>query len=154
MKVQALNSEKVDQAYALVRVVSPRISLESWRDFAGALLSPSEAPESGILAVEDGRGYIKGFVGYVVDRDLEHGRTLLAKNFVALDGTEEGRKAVAFVLINATEDLARDKRCGFIRTIVHEPEAALRDLWIIDVLRGSGHHTEARRFIKAVEMRG
>jgi hypothetical protein len=150
MQLQALNSEKIDQAYALVQLEAPEISLESWRDFAMSLISPSEAPESGILTVDDERGYLLGLVGYVIDRDLVHGRTLMAKNFIALDGTEGRRKEVAFTLIRAMEDLAHDKRCGAIRTIVHEPESVLRDAWIIEVLKHSGHHTEARRFIKAV----
>jgi GNAT superfamily N-acetyltransferase len=154
MKAQPLTSEKVDQAYALVQLVTPQISLEAWRDFAGSLISPFEAPESGILAIEDERKYILGLVGYVVDHDLEHGQTLIAKNFIAFDATEKRRKEIAFALIKAMEDLARDKRCGAIRTIVHEPEDALRNAWIIEVLKHSGHHTEARRFIKAVATTG
>ena len=78
----------------------------------------------------------------------------MAKTFLALDGIDRKKKEVAFALIKALEDLARDKRCRAIRTIVHEPEAALRDAWIIEVPKGSGHHTEARRFIKAVESIG
>ena len=154
MKTHALNSEKIDQAYGLVRLAAPQISLEAWRDFARSVISPSEAPESGILTVEDERECILGLVGYVVDRDLEYGQTLMAKNFIAFDGTENWQKDVAFALIRPMEDLARDKQCGAIRTIVHEPEAALRDAWIIEVLKHTGHHTEARRFIKAVETTG
>lgn len=154
MKAQTLKPEKIDQAYALIQVVMPHIPLESWRAFANSLLSRTEAPESGILAVEDPGGYVMGMVGYVIDHDLEHGQTLLAKNFISLDGTIKGKEAVAYALIGALEDLARQKGCGHIRTIVHEPEAALRDAWIIDVLKGSGHHTEARRFIKAVRRGG
>ena len=151
MKAQALSSEKIDQAYGLVRLAAPQISLEAWRDFAKSVISPSVTPESGILTVEDERECIMGLVGYVIDRDLEHGRTLMAKNFIAFNGVERKRREVAFELIKAMEDLARDKRCGAIRTIVHEPEAALRDAWIIEVLKHNGHHTEARRFIKAVD---
>jgi len=152
MKTQSLKLEKVDQAYGLVRLVAPQVSLEAWRDFARGLISPSEAPESGVLTVEDARGYILGLVGYVVDHDLEYGETLMAKNLIALDGTSSRKREIAFALIKAIEDLARDKRCGAIRTIVHEPEAALRDAWIIEVLKYNGHHTEARRFIKAVDI--
>jgi len=151
MKTQTLNPEKIDQAYGLVRSAAPQISLESWRDFAKSVISPSEAPESGILTVEDEREIILGLVGYVIDRDLEYGQTLMAKNFIALDGMESRKKEVAFALIKAMEDLARDRRCRAIRTIVHEPEAALRDAWIIEVLKHNGHHTEARKFIKAVD---
>ena len=154
MKTQPLKLEKIDQAYGLVRLTAPQISLEAWRDFARSLISPSEAPESGILTVEDDCGCIMGLVGYVIDRDLDHGRTLLAKNLNALDGTENINQEVAFALIKAMEDLARDKRCGAIRTIIHEPEAALRDAWIIELLKNSGHHTEARKFFKAVETTG
>jgi len=154
MKTQALSSKKIDQAYGLVQLVASQITLEAWRDFARSLVSPSEAPESGILTAEDESGYIMGLVGYVIDHDLEHGETLMAKNFIALNGMEKRKKEVAFALINAMEELARDKRCGAIRTIVHEPEAALRDTWIIEVLKHAGHHTEARRFIKAVEGTG
>jgi hypothetical protein len=154
MKPLSLTPEKVDRAYGLVRLVTAQISLETWRGFATSLISPSDTPESGILTIEDERGYILGLVGYVVDRDLEHGRTLLAKNFFALDGLDTKKKEVAYALIEALEDLARDKGCRAIRTIVHEPEAALRDAWIIEVLKGCGHHTEARRFIKAVEIVG
>lgn len=154
MRTGTLNANKIDQAYGLVRLAAPQISLEAWRDFANSLISPSEAPESGIVTVEDARGYIRGLVGYAIDRDLEHGRTLMAKNFIALDGTRQAREKVAFTLIRALEALARDTGCRAIRTIVHEPQAALRDAWIIEVLKGAGHHTEARRFIKAVESRG
>ena len=127
MKTQTLNSQKVDQAYGLVRLAAPQISLEDWRDFARSSISPSEAPESGILTVEDESGYIMGLVGYVVDYDLEHGRTLIAKNLMALADTDKGRQEVAFALISALEDLASHQRCGAIRTIVHEPKAALQD---------------------------
>ena len=33
----------------------------------------------------------------------------MAKNFIALDGTEKRKKEVAFALVNAMEDLASDK---------------------------------------------
>ncbi len=154
MKARSLDLEKIEQAYGLVRLANPGITLETWLDFASSQMSPSKAPESGILAVEDERGYILGLVGYTVDHDLQHGRTLLAKNFIALSYTEERRRIVAFSLIEAMEDIARKKQCRTIRTIVHEPEAALQDAWIIEVLKSSGHHAEARRFIKAVETVG
>ena len=154
MRTQVLKAEKIDQAHALVRLAAPQISLAAWRDFAGSLLAPAVAPESGILTIEDDKGYIIGLVGYVIDHDLEYGQTLVAKNFIALNGMESRKKEVGFAIIAALEDLARDKDCGAIRTIIHEPEAALRDAWIIEVLKYCGHHTEARRFIKAVETTG
>ena len=154
MKVTTLKAGKTDQAYGLVRLAAPQISLEAWRDFAHSLISPSETPGSGVLTVEDARGFVHGLVGYVIDHDLEHGQTLMAKNFIALSSTEKGKKKIAFMLIRAMEELARDTGCKAIRTIVHEPEAALRDAWIIEILKGAGHHTEARRFIKAVDSTG
>lgn len=154
MKTQFLDSTKIDQAYGLVRLAAPRITLEAWRDFALSLISHSGALESGILTIEDERGYITGLAGYAVDRDLEHGRTLVVKNFMAIESLEAQRKEIAFALIWAVQDLARENQCRAIRTILHEPEAALRDAWIVEVLKGAGHHTEARRFIKAVESTG
>ena len=139
LEVRSLIGQAIAQAYPLLQLTLPDLTLEEWTRFAGHHLAGSETAEGGILTVVDERGFILGLLDYTLDRELSHGRTLMVKTFVALDFLDTSRKDVATVLILAMEKLADQRGCSAIHTLVHQSDTEPRQAWIMDLLQIHGH---------------
>jgi hypothetical protein len=114
LKIRPLTAERVTQAFPLIQVALPAVTLAAWRAFAAALMTGGAARDSGILAVTDERNYIAGLCSYRVVPDLVHGRLLDAGHFLAFDLFD--RRPVAEALAEGIEVMARDRGCSVVHT--------------------------------------
>lgn len=122
-----LGSSKVDQAFPLMQLAIPELTLARWRDFAGKLVvseprgGTSLPPQRAIVLAQDSSGYLHGLFSYAVEEDLL-GRTLALHDFVvcALFGTE----AVADALLARVDALAAALDCAAVRADVPTPMPA------------------------------
>jgi hypothetical protein len=139
LEVRSLTGQAIAQAYPLLQLTLPDLTLADWTKFAGHHLAGSKSTEGGILTVVDERGFILGLLDYTIDRELLHGRTLMVKNFVALDFLDTSRKDIAKVLIQAMEKLADQRGCSAIHTLVQQSDTEPPQTWIMELLESHGH---------------
>jgi hypothetical protein len=149
-RIAALAEHQIAQAYPVVQAVRPDITLEQWRAFAavcGAGRRPRAA--SGIMTVQDQRGYIRGLFSYSIERDLNHGRILLADNVIMLGMGDRGR--LMAVLLEAMESLARQHGCAAIRTHLREAvDATDARLTVAERFRDGGHRIVGLTLCKTI----
>lgn len=133
-----LESDQIDQAYALVRAALPALNLVAWRRYASDLIA-GVAPPSGIMTVQH-CDYIHGLFGYRVLPHLTDARLLSVENFLAAQmfGTHHAETALA----EALDDLAMALNCSAIRTIL-AAGAGCQDCSPVEPLHRMGHRTEA-----------
>jgi hypothetical protein len=147
-EVRPLDRNRVVQAFPLVRLTEPTLSLDDWCDFAEAYLVPGQPPERGVLVVQDGQGTLFGFLVYRVDMDLGHGRTLLVEHLVAQDLLATRRREIATALLQAAAKLAPPLHCRAIHTLVPVNQLPFRQGWMAELLSRQGHHAEQVRLCK------
>lgn len=135
-QIRDLTPERIAQAYPVVREITHDLSLDGWSAFAQSLIEeePRAAWPSGIV-VADLDGYIRGLFTYHVTPTLDHGRTLVVRNFAVLQMIR--REALADTMLGAVNDLAQDHECQAIHA--HIPAASA---WTIDYFTGNGHTVE------------
>ncbi|CAO3416355.1 hypothetical protein [Azospirillum doebereinerae] len=152
-----LGRRQIDQAYPLVCVAAPGLAVEQWRAFAAAVLGingeaggPS-APRTGIMTVQNARGYLHGLFSYAIEEHLRHGRVMTVDNFVVLDLFDV--PGVAGTLLDAMDGLARGLGCAAIHTALPEhctldwtPNNRIADCFIRD-----GHRRETVRLCKNLD---
>jgi len=148
--VRFLPAEKVAQAFPLLQTVS-EMSLDQWQGYANERLVPAPSvvgEHSGIVSVENDRGYIYGLFGYQVDVDLQCGRVLRCENLVALHMFDP--EAVVNALVEAMESLAKSKKCRAVH--VRVPRRAHYESdggsLTVQLLRNAGHVVEAVELCK------
>lgn len=66
--IQAITAKRVDQAYALVRLVRPQLSLDSWRDLCRGGAAPAGSAARATLLMLNPAGYIRGLCTYRIER--------------------------------------------------------------------------------------
>jgi hypothetical protein len=154
LEVRSLTDQAIAQAYPLLQLTLPDLTLEDWTKFAVQQLAGSKTTEGGILTVVDERGFILGLLDYTIDRELSHGRTLVVKNFVALDFLDTTKKDIATVLIQAMEKLAGHRGCSAIHTLVHQSDTEPRKAWIMDLLETHGHKPQRVNLCKSLAAEG
>ena len=118
---QPLAAEQIDQAFPLVRLLAPTLSLEHWRRYARAMTQPHSAAagRGGIVVLADAAGYLFGLFSYVDRLDLLHGPTLQVDNLV-IPHLLECRQATQ-VLEREMRDIARRFDCRGIRVRLARP---------------------------------
>jgi hypothetical protein len=123
-----LNLERLDQAWPLVREIAGGVSLDSWRAFGRAMLSPIDVASShrGILVAERKRT-IRGLVTYETIDDLNRGRTLFLRNAVVMDLAL--REPIADALHRGSMETARRTQCGSLYLEVVPQMAWIGELW-------------------------
>ncbi len=146
LETRPLTPERVAQAFPLVQIAFPALSLEDWRDFAAPPARAQGQVDGGIITVVSDQGYIVGLCCYRVAQDFQHGAVLMADPFLALDLLD--LKAVARALADAIESLARERRCTAIHTSLPETEVKGADAWLVRILRSRGHRVESLRMCK------
>jgi hypothetical protein len=147
--VNALDSNRIDQAFPLVQTAWPHVSLEHWRQFArDRIAGPPYI--SGIQCVVTEQNYIAGLCVYRVERHLCHGPTVVSDQFIALDLFN--RAAIVNALADFLEGMAREQKCGAIHTQIQEhakqwegPEDCM-----VSILRARGHEIRSLQLCKAL----
>ncbi len=148
-----LGRRQIDQAYPLVCTIAPGLAVEQWRAFAAAVLEAGGATDarSGIMTVQNARGYLHGLFSYAIGEHLRHGRVMTVENFVVLDLFD--LPGVAGTLVEAMDGLARGFGCTAIHTSL--PERCIFDDTannpIADCFFRQGHRRETIRLCKALD---
>ncbi len=146
LDTRPLTPERVAQAFPLIQIAFPAVSLEDWRDFATPPARAQGQVDGGIITVDSEQGYIVGLCCYRVAQDLRHRAVLLANHFLILDLI--GQQAVGRALADAVESLARNRRCTAIHTSLPEAGVKGADDWLVRILRSRGHRVESLRMCK------
>ena len=110
---------QVDQAFGIVLITGPSMSLNMWRSYAQARLeaAPSTA---GIMSVQCDRAFIHGLFGYEIG-PVGVDRCMTIDLFIACDQIGD---RIARIMITAAEDIAADQACSAIHLGSHEFRAA------------------------------
>ena len=109
-----LGLQRVEQAYPLVHMLHPLLTMDEWRSYARGLLT-SDTPGRGVMSVQHD-GYIRGLFCHWPVRSLQHGSIMIVDNFLVtgIFGTEE----TASTLIEAMELVAARHGCGAVQTLL------------------------------------
>lgn len=117
LHVRPLMASQFRQAFPLIRLMVPHLTLDSWVCYAEALCR-GDSGAGGIVSAQGEDGYIYGLVCYRVAPSPQLGRTLVVEHFVALD-LFDGSAAIR-ALIDAIERIARDRHCARVHlTLPH-----------------------------------
>lgn len=150
-RVKVLVAERVDDAFPVARAAVPDLTLERWRQFARLALLPAAAPTaSGILVVENPRGYIQGFCTYRLQHDIRHGTTMAVDDLIAIDLLDSA--PIAAALLEALEARARATGCDVLQ--LHVPDLAASSAaasGLYEHLRQAGHAVDALRLAKPMD---
>ncbi len=148
-----LGQRQIDQAYPLVRAIAPDLAVERWRAYAAALIGSVDTPTAptGIMTVQNARGYLHGLFSYAIEEHLRHGRILGVENFVVLDLFD--MTGPAETLLRSMDVLARGLGCSAIHTTLPENCAGTVDSHnsVLSCFRNEGHRTETLRMCKPLD---
>lgn len=103
-----LASDRVDAAFALVRMVAPDTNLARWRAFAKL----RSGGMGGVLAVTAGDRSVHGLAAYRLDADVRHGRVLRTDLFVTVE--LNNRAPARAALLAALEARAEREGCDAV----------------------------------------
>ena len=153
--VRPLTTIQIAQAFPLLVILEPELTLDRWSDYASAFIEPSPGAEPRrIMTVQSAEGYIYGLASCRRRCDLHHGCVLEVENFVSLDLT--GNKVAANALLKVIESLAREWACRRIslslldprmRDTLRAPEEPATNLFDF-----AGYHEEPFRLGKALQL--
>ena len=145
-----LAAEQIDQAFPLVRLLAPTLTLEHWRGYARAMTQPPSATagRGGIVVLADAAGYLFGLFSYTNRPDLLHGPTLQVDNLVILH-LVECREATQ-VLEREMRDIARRLDCRGIRVRLSRPPAAEPEGDVARFLGASGYQAEGTTWCRTL----
>lgn len=147
LRLVPLPPDQIVQAYPLIQTVRPGLGLEAWQAYARNILDAGPESGTGIATLQDPRGLIAGLFVHRIVEDADHGRTLVAEDFVALDIIQP--EAVAASLAEALETVARQQNCHAIHTSVACTDNG-RTQHILDLMRALGHRLEHFQLCKAL----
>jgi GNAT superfamily N-acetyltransferase len=118
--VRPLATEQIAQAYPLLSVCDPALTLEQWTSYAGGLLNGGNGDGRRILTVQNPENHIYGLSVYCLRPDLWRGSVLEIDNFAVLD-IVRGR-TTAGVLLQALEELGRECGCSCLSIQLINPK--------------------------------
>ena len=137
--ISRLTPREVDQAFALIQLEAPELSLAAWRQFARSAeprkTQSTKPAGAGLVAVKDARGYVAGLCAYRRTQSFRHGMALTVDCFVALDFLHT--QGAADHLLRHLEETAAVLDCTAI-----EIALARQDTRLIDQFRSEGHALE------------
>ena len=114
-----LRRDQVRQAYPLVRVHNPAVTLNHWLAFACHWTRMPER-RGGLVAVKDVRGYLHALFSYRVETDLCRSRSMRVSDLII--GHLPGR-TIHITIVNAVERLADGIGCSaVIVELMQSPE--------------------------------
>jgi hypothetical protein len=146
--VRMLAPDQVRSVCPLIRQVVPTLNLTGWTRFARPLVNPRR-PELGgiVVATRPPRPFPCGLFCYRQDRDLAHGKVLVAEHFVALDLLDPD--AVLAALVGELDSLAKRFSCDAVQSVVHGSSPEVRG-----GLAAAGHEPDASLLWKPMPSRG
>ena len=106
-----LPAAQIEQAFPLLRLAAPEVSLAQWHHYALAILAGQQPATSGIIAVRGPQDYISGLFAYQVEQNLQCGSTLQARDVVAAG---IGWRGLMAAMVAAMADVASQHRCDAI----------------------------------------
>jgi hypothetical protein len=143
-----ISGADVLRAYPLARLAAGHLTLAAWLRYAEAM--GAEPPgmrrkhrrtaraETGLLAIEDRRGYLRALCSYAVRPDLAAGRRLDVDNIVALGLIDS--EGPAGEMLGSIERLARELDCpAFAIRLPPGAAAATAGRGALDSLLGVEH---------------
>jgi hypothetical protein len=151
LKTRPLAPDGIAQAFPLIQMAFPEVTLEEWRDFASPMIRAKGRPASGIITVISEQDYIVGLCCYRVEHELQHGPTLMADHFLAFDLFD--RQSVFHALAAALESLARERLCTAVHTNLLATGPKSREGWLVRLLCSRGHRIESLRMCKLLARR-
>jgi hypothetical protein len=115
--VVELGLDRVDDAYALARTVTPGLRREDWAGFVERRLA-----EGGMLALLAADGVLFGYLCWRIEQRLRHGRVLAVDEFMTfeLSRSAPGRTA----LCDAAEEVALERGCDAVEIRLPAPTAS------------------------------
>lgn len=154
-----LPHRQVDQAFPLVQLAAPGLTLDRWRAYAAALVGAGNGhghrPQpQGIVTAQDAKGYIHGLFCYAVQDDLSLGRALGVQHFVV--GSLFDPRGVADTLLDCMESIARELECTAIHADLSRIQASparCHDLFV-ERFESHGHRPDGVRFSKRLPRPG
>jgi hypothetical protein len=139
---QMLAPNQVRSVFPLIRQAVPALDLPGWIRFARPLANPRRPERGGIVvARRPPRPFPSGLFCYRQERDLAHGKVLLAEHFVALDLLEP--EAILAALLAELDTLGKRFGCDAVRSVLHGPAPE-----IAGRLAAAGHVPEASLLCK------
>lgn len=152
-----LGKRQIDQAFPVVRAILPDLGVERWRAFAAAVLDRAQGaadarvPRTGIMTVQNARGYIHGLFSYATEENLSHGRVLSVDNFIVHDLFNLPDAAVA--LLRAMDGIARGLGCSAIHTNLPQAYSTSVNYCnpVLNSFREEGHALETLRLCKPLD---
>ena len=151
--IKYLSQETVAKAYPVIRAAYPNVTLDDWLAYTAWINQPADARRSstGIVSLENMRGYVHGIFSYNTDYMLGTGPVLNVENIVALDTGD--RAAAVTQLISAMEDVAINHGCATIHTQIPEfwTSASAGRTGLHAHLVDAGHDREMIRFSKHLQ---
>ncbi len=166
--VRPLELDQIPLAFPLVSMLDTALTMEQWRDYAGAMIPPpgdrngrrADVPVAGgsreghhMLSVQSGQGHIYGVSAYWLKPDLRRERVMEIENFAVVDVT--GTRRAARVLLDGLEALARERGCSCIVIGLLNPmiRRRLRDEQeaTVDLFKATGFQGDYMRLRKCFE---
>ncbi len=152
-----LGKRQIDQAFPVVHAILPDLGVERWRAFAAAVLDRAQVaddarvPRTGIMTVQNERGYIHGLFSYATEENLHHGRILSVDNFIVHDLFN--LSGAAAVLLHAMDGIARGLGCSAIHTNLPPAYSTSANDCnpVLNCFREGGHALETLRLCKPLD---
>lgn len=121
LHVRPLATEQIVQAYPLVSLFDPELSLEQWTAYASQLLNGTNGSRAhSILTVQTPDSYIYGLSAYWLRPDLWRGSVLEIDNFAVID-MAHGR-TIASLLLKGLENIGRESGCSCVSIKLIDPK--------------------------------
>ncbi len=152
LKIQPLEKTRIAQCFPLVHLAVPSLTIAGWLEYANGHLSNRRSDPNGILAAQLEDGCILGLIVYQFDRLPAQGRTLLVKHLIVHDYFAAGRRMVERSLIDAAEDLARQRGCQAINFIVPLHPAEVASMRLHEGLESLGHRVDGVSYCKPLSV--
>ncbi|GBQ82023.1 hypothetical protein AA13595_0802 [Gluconacetobacter johannae DSM 13595] len=123
--VDLLRPDDIALLYPLVRSAFPAMDRSLWMRTARRAARPGPRLRQGMLVARHGAGgFPCGLISFHCDADMRFGRVLTAEHFIVLTFGDDG--AVLDAFLPALDALARQARCGAVRTMIPGAAPALR----------------------------
>ncbi len=154
LRLLPLTPQKVAQAYALIQLVAPDVSLAAWRKFARQRMSGACASSGGVHTIQNAHGTILGLASYCADDGWNNVRTFTVDHLVVVATTERQQDAVLSALLDALETIAVNYGCSAIQFKLAASGSAILDRHARWLLEAAGHSERYVLLAKALADRG
>ncbi|EHK78931.1 hypothetical protein SM0020_05782 [Sinorhizobium meliloti CCNWSX0020] len=120
--VGPIKRQQVDKTYRLIEAAGYNVDFRAWRDLCAMAFArnwPAPFAEE-VITAENPLGYVAGVCIMRPVHDRMYGRVLEVPVFIVVSAG--GTRAASNSLLGFLSATARNKNCGFIRVMSHEPE--------------------------------